>query len=253
MNNPFSLEGKTIIVTGASSGIGRQCAIDCSRQGAKVVAIARNSERLNETLSMLNGEGHHSYIYDFANNEGIAELVSTIVAECGRITGMIYAAGIEKTLPIKILKPEDYTSLYNVNALSAFELARQISGIKSFSKDGGSIVFIASITSLIARAGTAAYTASKGAIVSATRVFAAELSKRKIRVNCISPGTIQTPLILNFLSTLTEEEYNNRIGGYPLGLGLPSDVSLACVYLLSDAARWVTGQNLIIDGGYTSV
>ena len=253
MNNPFSLEGKTIIVTGASSGIGRQCAIDCSRQGAKVVAIARNRERLDETLSMLNGKGHCGFIYDFTNSEGITELVSTILRDCGRVGGMIYAAGTEKTLPIKLLRPDDYTSLYNVNALSAFELTRQISGMKSFSKDGGSIVFIASITSLIARAGTAAYTASKGALVSATRVFAAELSKRKIRVNCISPGTIQTPLIRKFLSTLSEDEYKNRISGYPLGLGLPSDVSLACVYLLSEAARWVTGQNLIIDGGYTSI
>ena len=251
MNNPFSLEGKTIVVTGASSGIGRQCAIDCSKMGAKVVAVARNQERLEETLSMLDGEGHNSYLYDFEICDGIANLVSKIVSDCGHIGGMVYAAGIEKTLPFKLLKSEDYLNIFNVNALSALEMARQISNIKNFNKNGGSVVFIASITSIIARDGTAAYTASKGALVSTTKVLASELSKRKIRVNCISPGTIQTPLMQNYLSTLSEEDYTKRISGFPLGLGQPSDVSLACVYLLSDASRWVTGQNLIVDGGYT--
>lgn len=250
--NPFSLEGKTIVVTGASSGIGRQCAIDCAKMGAKVVAVARNQERLDETLSMLHGEGHLSYSFDFSNIEGIAGLVSTIVSDCGRIGGMIYAAGIEKTLPFKLLKPEDYSNIFNVNTLGAIEMARQVSNIKNFSNlAGGGILFIASITATIARAGTAAYSASKGALISSARVLAAELSKRKIRVNCISPGTVLTPLMHNYLSTLSEEEYNKRIGGFPLGLGEPSDVSLACVYLLSDASRWITGQNLVVDGGYT--
>lgn len=253
--NPYSLEGRTIVVTGASSGIGRQCAIDCSRQGAKVIAIARNQERLDETLSMLEGDGHHSYSYDFTNCDGIADLVSTIVSDCGRIGGMIYAAGIEKTLPFKMLKPEDYSEIIKVNTLSALEMAHQVSSIRSFEKSdiGGGIIFIASITATIARAGTAAYSASKGALISSTRVLASELAKRKIRVNCISPGTVLTPLMQNYLSTLSEEDYNKRISGFPLGLGEPSDVSLACVYLLSDAARWVTGQNLIIDGGYTII
>ena len=251
--NPFSLEGKTIIVTGASSGIGRQCAIDSSRQGAKVVAIARNQERLDETISMLEGDGHHSYFYDFTNCDGIADLVSAIVRDCGRIGGMIYAAGIEKTQPFKMLKPEDYSEILKVNTLSALEMARQVSNIKSFEKTdiGGGIIFIASITASIARVGTAAYSASKGALISSSRVLASELAKRRIRVNCISPGTVMTPLMQNYLSTLSEENYNKRIGGFPLGLGEPSDISLACVYLLSDAARWITGQNLIIDGGFT--
>ena len=253
--NPYSLEGRTIVVTGASSGIGRQCAIDCSRQGAKVVAIARNQERLDETLSMLEGDGHHSYSYDFTNCDGIADLVSTIVSDCGRIGGMIYAAGIEKTQPFKMLKPEDYSEILKINTLSALEMARQVSSIKYFEKSdiGGGIIFIASITATIARAGTAAYSASKGALISSTRVLASELAKRKVRVNCISPGTVLTPLMQNYLSTLSEEDYNKRISGFPLGLGEPRDVSLACVYLLSDAARWVTGQNLIIDGGYTII
>ena len=253
MYNPFSLEGKTILVTGASSGIGRQCAIDCSKMGAKVVAVARNQERLDETLSQMEGTGHRSYSYDLSDAEGIGSLVSSIVTECGRLDGMIYAAGIEKTLPMKLLKPSDYNEVFRVNTLSALEMAKQVSSIKNFSKNGsgGGIILISSITSSIARVGTAAYSASKGALVSAARVLAVELSKRKIRVNCISPGTVLTPLMQNFLSGLSEEEYNKRIGGFPLGLGETTDISNACIYLLSDASRWVTGQNLIIDGGFT--
>lgn len=253
MNNPFSLEGKTILVTGASSGIGRQCAIDCSKMGAKVVAVARNQERLNETLALLEGSGHRSYSYDFSNSEGIADLVSTIVVECGRIGGMIYAAGVEKTLPFKLLKPADYTEILNVNAISAFEMIRNVSSIKNFSKleNGGGVVLIASITATIARIGTAAYSASKGAMVSTARVLASELASRKIRVNCISPGTVLTPLMQNYLNKLSEEDYKKRIDGFPLGLGETADISNACIFLLSDASRWITGQNIIIDGGYT--
>ena len=253
MNNPFSLEGKVIVVTGASSGIGRQCAIDCSKMGATVIAIARNKDRLEETLSMLEGEGHRYYSYDLSDSQGIAELVSTIVSECGRIGGMIYAAGIEKTLPFKLLKPDDYSELFNVNTISAFEMAKSVSSIKNFSKSetGGGIVLIASITASIARNGTAAYSASKGAMVSASRVLASELAARKIRVNCISPGTILTPLMQNYLDQLSEEDLKKRISGFPLGLGETTDVSNACIFLLSDAARWITGQNIIIDGGFT--
>lgn len=140
--NPFFLEGKTILVTGASSGIGRQIAIDCSKAGAKVVAIARNQERLDETLSQLEGEGHRSYIYDFSDSEGISNLVSTIVNDCGRIGGMVYAAGIEKTIPFKMLKVENYTEIFNVNTLGALELAKHVTNIKSFVSQTGGVLFL---------------------------------------------------------------------------------------------------------------
>lgn len=250
MFNPFSLEGKTILITGASSGIGRQCAIDCSKMGAKVVLVARNQERLDETISLMEGEGHKAYSYDLSNLDGIQDFVSAAVAENGKFDGFVHAAGVEMTKPVKLITPEDYEEIFRVNTLSGFEFARQLTGIKHFNKMGG-VIFIASITAVIARGGVAAYSASKGALISAARVMAVELAKRQIRVNCISPGTILTPLMQNYLSTLSEEQYKARVDGFPLGLGETTDISNAVVYLLSDASRWITGQNFIIDGGYT--
>ncbi|MBO7608827.1 MAG: SDR family oxidoreductase [Muribaculaceae bacterium] len=250
MFNPFSLNEKTILITGASSGIGRQCAIACSNMGARIIAVARNTERLQETLSQLKGEGHSCYSIELSNCDDIKSLVAKIVNENGKLDGIICAAGIERTMPAKLLTPADYEEVFRINTVSAFELVSQATTVKYFNA-GGSVVLISSITSLIARQGTAAYSASKGAMVSGARVLAAELSKRKIRVNCISPGTILTPLMQNFLDTLNEDDYKKRTSGFPLGLGKPEDVANASIYLLSDASRWVTGQNFVIDGGFT--
>lgn len=137
MFNPFSLEGKTILITGASSGIGRQCAIDCSKMGAKVVLVARNQKRLDETLSLMEGEGHRAYSYDLSNLDGIQDFVSTAVADNGKFDGFVHAAGVEMTKPVKLITPEDYEEIFRVNALSGFEFARQLAGIKCFNKRGG--------------------------------------------------------------------------------------------------------------------
>ncbi len=249
MNNPFSLEGKTVLVTGASSGIGRQCVVDCVRMGARVIALGRNKERLDgvvvETAGRCSG-----YLYDLSDLGGIRDLITRIVEDNGKLDGFIHAAGVETTNPVKLLKSEDYKTLFTVNCLSAFEIVKHLCGIKTFNK-GGSIVFISSISSVIARKGLAAYAASKGALISAARVMALEMAPREIRVNTVSPGTILTPMMQNALAGLSMEEQEKRIAGFPLGLGKTDDVSFACIYLLCDASRWVTGQNLIIDGGFT--
>lgn len=249
MYNPFSLEGKTILVTGASSGIGFQCAVDCAKMGAKVVAIGRNKERLEDVVCAMNGKGV-SYSYDLSDIDGIKDLVAMIVEEQGKLDGFIHAAGIEVTNPVKLSKAEEYESLFRVNSLSAFEIVKNLCGIKTFNK-GGSIVLISSISGVIARKGLSAYAASKGALMSAARVMALELAPREVRVNTISPGTILTPMMQNALDSMEEEDRERRIEGFPLGLGKTTDISNACIYLLSDASRWMTGHNLIIDGGYT--
>lgn len=247
--NPFSLEDKTIVVTGASSGIGFQCAADCAKMGAKVVAIGRNKERLDEVIKAMNGNGV-SYAYDLSNLEGIKELVAKIVEEHGKLDGFIHAAGIEVTNPVKLTRPEEYENLFRLNCLSAFEIVKNLCGIKTFNK-GGSIVLISSISGVIARKGLSAYAASKGALMSAARVMALEMAPRDVRVNTVSPGTILTPMMQKALDEMEEKDREKRVEGFPLGLGRTTDISNACIYLLSDAARWVTGQNIIIDGGFT--
>ena len=131
--NPFSLDGKTVLVTGASSGIGRQCAIDCFKMGARVVAIGRNQERLKEVISYMEGRGA-SYTFDLDRLDGIKELINNIVVEHGKLDGFIHAAGIEVTNPVKLTKSEEYESLFRVNCLSAFEIVKYLCGIKTFNK-----------------------------------------------------------------------------------------------------------------------
>ena len=252
MYNPFSLSGKKIIITGASSGIGRQCAIDCSKMGATVILVARNEKRLKETQKeMQQSERHSYYSIDLGQPDRRKELAETIVVTHGKLDGFIHAAGIEKTLPVKLLSIDDYETLFRVNTLSAFEFIRCFSN-KKFFNDNGHIVLLSSITSIIGRGGVAAYAASKGAMVSAVRSMALELARKGICINCVSPGTILTPMMQDFLSTLSEEDYKKRIDGFPLGLGEVTDVSQLCLFLLSNASRWITGQNIVIDGGYTS-
>ena len=238
------------MVTGASSGIGRQCAIDCSKMGAKVIAIGRNQERLDSVLAEMSGN-NACYTYDLQLLEGIQRIIFEIVANHGKLNGFIHAAGIEVTNPLKLLKPYDYEALFKVNCLSAIEITKQLCTIKNFI-NGGSVVLIGSISGVIARRGLTAYAASKGALISASKVMALELASRGIRVNTISPGTILTPMMKNALDAMEEDDRLKRVDGFPLGLGKTTDISNACLYLLSDASRWITGQNLIVDGGFTS-
>lgn len=248
--NPFSIEGKTILITGATSGIGRQCAIDCAKVGTKVVAIGRNPDKLSSLMKEMEGI-NAGYIYELQNLNGIKKLIEDIVTEHGKLDGFIHAAGIETTNPVKLTSIDEYENLYRVNCLSAFEIIKNLCSIKTFNKKG-SIILISSISGIIARKGLSAYAASKGALMSAAKVMAMEMASREIRVNTISPGTILTPMMQKALDGMNEEERQKRINGFPLGLGHTTDISNACIFLLSDASRWITGQNLIIDGGYTT-
>ena len=248
--NPFSLSGKKILITGASSGIGRQCAINCSKMGAVIVLVGRDETRLQETLTQMEGEGHIICPIDLTMLENLKPMIQDVVSKLGPLDGFIHSAGIEKTLPVKSLKPSDYEEIFKVNALSAFEIVRYLSSSKNLNQ-GGSIVLISSITSVIGRVGVSAYAASKGAIVSAVKTIALELAKRNVRINAVSPGTVLTPLMQSYLSQISEEERQKRVEGFPLGLGEPADVANASIYLMSEASRWVTGQNIVIDGGYT--
>lgn len=247
--NPFSLKGKKVAVTGASSGIGRQCAIDCSRMGAKVILVARNEERLKETLEALEGEGHYYVIADLSAAESYGIAAGHINEISGKIDGVVNCAGVSTTLPYKLISREKLEEFFASNVFSAIELSRELSKVK-FMNPGGSIIFIASIMGCVGESGKALYSMTKGALIAAARSLSCELAKRQIRVNCISPGAILTPINENLPHMADPERRKLLEEKHLLGLGKTSDISNGVIYLLSDASRWYTGQNLIIDGGY---
>ena len=252
MQSPFSLKDKNILVSGASSGIGRQCAIDFSFNGANVFLLGRNVEELKKTKELCSQSVTIKYFsLDFAALDMLPKEITSICEEIGPIHGFLHAAGIEKSLPYAHLKTMDYQHIYDVNFISAMEIIKIISN-KKYRGDRAKYVLVSSITSVIGRPTVTAYAASKGALVSAVKSLSLELAKKGVCINCISPGTILTPMMIQVMNSLTEEQRTARKKGFPLGFGESSDVSNAAVFLLSDAARWITGQNIIIDGGYTA-
>ena len=230
--NPFSLIGKTIIITGASSGIGRQCAIECSKAGAKVVLIGRNEERLNETYSALQGEGHIVVVCDLTSFDLLPQVVSDIVAKCGPIDGLLNCAGISTTLPLKLMNAEKLDEFFRSNVYSAVLLSREVCKLKNISKEGASIVFFSSIMGCVGENGKSLYSMTKGALVSAVRSLAVEFAKRNIRFNAISPGAILTPINANLPHMVDPELRRELEEKHLLGLGQTEDVAYASLYLL---------------------
>lgn len=250
--NPFSLEGKTILITGASSGIGAQCAIDCSKMGAKVVLVARNEQRLSETLSSLDGEGHLAVSIDLTNFAELKDCVKNIVGQVGPMNGLVNCAGISTTLPLKLMNAEKMDEFFHSNVFSAIELTRHFCQMGNVNKSGASIVFLSSIMALVGENGKSLYSMTKGALLSAVRSLACEYASRNLRFNCVTPGAILTPINQDLPHMKNPDARAALEAKHLLGLGQTTDISNACVYLLSDASRWVTGQNFVVDGGYTA-
>ena len=244
MYNPYSLEGKTILVTGASSGIGRTTAIECSKMGAKMVITARNEERLKETLSALEGDGHKMLLADLGNEEDLDKLVS----ELPKLDGIVNNAGFTKTLPLQFVKREQLAEVLNVNTIAPILLLHKILK-KKLLNNGSSVVFTSSIAGLgLTAPGNSMYTSSKGAISAYIKNAALELAPKKIRVNAVCPGMVKTSIME--LGTVTASQLEEDEKKYPLGrYGEPRDIALSIIYLLSNASAWVTGTNMVIDGG----
>ena len=250
---PFDLTGKNIIVTGASSGLGRQIAISCSQMGARLVLIGRNELRLQETLlEMQNPELHIPALIDLTQFDMIEGIIEDVVARIGKIDGVVNCAGISSTLPLRSVSPEKLQNHFNINVVAAYQLTRVVSNPKYFSSIGGSILFISSVAGIVGENAKSAYSMTKGALIAGSRSLAIELAAKKIRVNSISPGLVITPLNSNAEHITNPEKRQALENQHLLGLGTPEDVANACIYLLSDASRWVTGTNLVVDGGYTA-
>lgn len=251
MMNAFSLKNKTIVITGASSGIGRSCSVECSKNGADLILIARNEEELKKTVSLLDQDSKAEIIIaDLINDENLEELIAEKVLVVGKISGFIHCAGIEKTLPLKKHSTKLYNDIFAVNVIAGFELAKILS-LKKYKSEASSFVFISSVAGIIGEVGKTAYSASKGAVISGARSMAMELSRSNIRVNSISPAMVNTPILEKMFENIGEEASQEILKKHPLGIGNPEDVAYACVFLLSNAARWVTGSNLVVDGGYS--
>ena len=241
--NPFSLRGKAILVTGASSGIGRGIAVTCSKMGATVIINGRNIERLQESLSQMEGENKSLAVGDLTDSQALSALVGALP----KLDGVVHCAGIGQRIPCKLLSEQLVDEVMDVNFKAPIMLQSELLKQNKLNK-GGSIVFIASMAIWSPSLGNSVYSASKGAVVSFANCLALELAPRKIRVNCISPAMVWTDLILK--DGLEEEQLRVDEGKYPLKrYGQPEDIANLVVYMLSDASTWMTGSNVKISGG----
>lgn len=244
--NPFSLEGKTILVTGASSGIGRETAIECSKLGAIVIITGRNIERLQETYRQLNTRSSQKHLLiqaDLTLENDIVQLVDNIVS----LDGLVSNAGVNRVKPLTFVKQDDMEYVFQSNTFAGVNLIRLLIKKKKLKKNS-SIVFTSSISAFYNAPGRALYSSSKAALTSLMKSFAIELSNKGIRANAVHPGMVETKFIQE---NLVEEELTKGLSEYPLNrYGKPEEIAWAIIYLLSDAASWVTGTSLVIDGGF---
>lgn len=245
--NPYSLRGKVVLVTGASSGIGRATAIECSRLEATVVITARNENRLRETFDMLSGDSNQMILCDLADDEAINKLVE----EVPHLDGLVNNAGYQEYLPVPFIKKDKLEAIMSVNTIAPIALLQKLLRAKKITK-GASIVFTSSLAGLgINAPGNSMYAATKGAISAFVTGAAIDLASKKIRVNAVCPGMVNTA-IMDY-GTVGEEELKADAANYPLGrYGEPEDIAYAIIYLLSDASSWVTATNLVIDGGVSA-
>ncbi|EZP53429.1 SDR family oxidoreductase [Delftia acidovorans] len=243
--DPFSLAGKRILVTGASSGIGRQVALSCADMGAQLIITGRDPQRLQATADELPGSGHLAVIADLAQPVDLARLVE----QTGVINGLVHAAGISRLVPFRMISQAHLSEMFEHNTYAPMMLTKELLGKKRVVA-GGSIVFISALASHSGAQATAAYAASKSALLGAMRSLAIEVAKHGIRANCIAPGYVRTPM-LNGLSQ-GGAQMERLIEQTPLGLGDPQDIAYAAAFHLADASRWITGNYFILDGGLST-
>ena len=251
IQDPFQLFGKQILITGASSGIGRACAVLFAGRGASLCLLGRDRNRLKETLSITgNPHNHHAVSVDITDYEGIADAVRSVTQERGPFSGIVNCAGISTTLPLNATTEEKMDHFIKTNVIGPLSLTKQILRPGNFAPEGGSIVFISSIMGVAGDKGKTLYSLTKGAIISSVRSLAIERAGKSIRVNAISPGVVDSPMSRKAVYSQADEALNRIKQLHPLGLGEPIDVANACLFLISDASKWITGTNLIVDGGY---
>ena len=240
------LSQKKILITGSTSGIGRETAKVIASYGGYVIINGRSNKRAMELQEEIGSNNSSIYLFDITDRNAVSDFIQ----DCPKLDGIIHCAGINRIIPFGFVKFEAMYEMFNINYFAPIMLTQQIFKKKKFNENA-SIVFISSIMSIVGEGGNTVYAGTKSALVGSVRCIALELAKRKIRVNCISPGFIRTSMTDSEIE-INEDEAKNVISLHPLGEGMAKDVANLCVFLCSDNSRWITGQNIIIDGGYST-
>lgn len=244
--------GRWVVVSGASSGIGRAIAIELAGLGARVALLGRRAAMLEETARLCGDSDKSSVVpVDLSQTDAIAPVVADLVKRVGRLYGLCHCAGVVQTLPLASSTPERVRAMMDLNFAAGIELSRSLTRRDSLDENGGSILWMASIYAHVGAPGQIGYCGSKGAIVAATRAMALELAPRKVRVNSLSPGLVQTAMTDAASSRMSEQQWARIAALHPLGTGKPEYVARAAAFALDPANVWMTGSDLVIDGGYT--
>jgi NAD(P)-dependent dehydrogenase (short-subunit alcohol dehydrogenase family) len=251
MLNPMDLSERTVLVTGASSGIGREISILLSRLGARLVLVARNADRLAQTVTLLEGGGHRVEPVDLTLIDEIPSWLKKLAAQIGTLDGLVHSAGIQITGPLRDLSSENVDRVMRINFGAGLGLARGFRQ-KGVCNRNSSIVFLSSVMGFVGQAGISVYAASKGALIALTKSLAIELAREGIRVNCVAPAYVKAGIGNELERLLTPEQLAAIEAMHPLGRGTSLEVAYAVAFLLAPTGRWITGSTLVVDGGYSA-
>jgi NAD(P)-dependent dehydrogenase (short-subunit alcohol dehydrogenase family) len=246
------MSGKTIVVTGASSGIGKEVAILLSKLGARVVITGRDLQRLEQTKNLLDQQADHIILdVDMTDTDALVGKLTTLVKTIGMLDGMIHCAGIQITAPLQFMDIEMINTMIQSNIVSAITLAKFFRQ-KFVAKSPSSIVFLSSVTALFGQSGLSLYAATKGAMISLTKALATELSRQKIRVNCIVPGMIDTEMTQHAFKHVPTDQQEKWSSSHLFGIGEAIDVANMAAFLVADTSKWITGSSFTVDGGFSA-
>ncbi len=251
MLNPLDHTGKTILVTGASGGIGSQVCLSLSRLGARVILVGRRTDTLEETLKTLDGTGHVIRGFDLLEAERIQGWLRETATTTGPLDGLVHCAGRQLTQALRFLRPDDVNDFLSLDIRTGLCLAKGLrqNGVHATTS---SLVFLSSVMGLVGHPGKGLYSAAKGALIAMTRSLALELAPEGIRVNVVAGGYAPTDTTRRMENAQTPEQLATLTERHPLGIGSPRDIANAVAFLTGDTGRWITGTTVTVDGGYTA-